>query len=401
MPDIDIALPAAGDLGPDYVFQEGRTYGHEPTFLYLNTGYPKLATASVRIDAGDYPWNHTVQEPFCVAWTIPIVVASDELRELLHRLVPLFQTVAAGLHVDPDTNPPTRDPDDPNFDADLHRPVGTQTLSSAAEQARQHIADELATAFATWPLVEVHDVDLTPEQERNLEERITPDMALRPDLAGMAEALRAATPPTTPGNYVVMPDLLDRLRAIRERVRERELQRLEAISTTIRTATVDRDRLLVRAASWTDARGTTSQRALADRTGLSHRGVGKILARSGVEETLRAQPLPELSDADLAVLHLDEATPEQRYRWGSCEHPGARVLAAADTVVDEERGSEGLPVRVLADADLSRFGEMRSDWSAGTCGTCGAPVATFKLRTTDGTWQTPWVLLRRWGAPEW
>jgi hypothetical protein len=52
---IDIALP--DDLRPDYVFHQGRAYGHEPSFVYLNTGYPKLARAGPH-DAGDYPWNH-------------------------------------------------------------------------------------------------------------------------------------------------------------------------------------------------------------------------------------------------------------------------------------------------------------------------------------------------------
>ncbi|RAS59433.1 hypothetical protein C8D87_11445 [Lentzea atacamensis] len=399
MPAIDIALPDA--LPPDYVFQQGRTYGNVPTFLYLNTGYPKLATAVIRIDAGDYRWNHIAQAPFCVAWKIPVIVATAELRELLQRLVPLFQTVAAGLDVDPDPNPPTTDVNDPNFDADCNRPVGTQVLTPAAEQARQRIADELATAFADWPLVETHDVALTTEQELELEQRIAPDAEIYPDLTELAETLRAAAPPVTPGNYVMIPGLVDRLRAIRDRVRERELQRLEAISNTIRTATADRDRLLSQASTWKDTSGTTSQRALAERTGLTHRGVGKIIGRRQVEESLGPQDLPELTDADVAVLHLGPSTPEQRYHWASCEHPAARVHAAADTVFDEQRGSHGLPVRPAASTDLSRFGELRSDWSIGTCGTCCAPVVTFRLHTADGTWQTPWVLLQKHGEPEW
>jgi hypothetical protein len=402
MPAIDIVLPES--LPPDFVFEQGHTYGHEPTFVYLNTGYPKQTTATVRIDAGDYPWNGIAQAPYCVAWTIPVIVANEDLRKLLHRLMPLFETVAAGLDVDPDPHPPTSDLNDPDFDADLHRPVGTRRLSPAATAARNRIDAELAAAFTTWPRVEVHEVNLTPAQEHDLESRITPTAMIYPDLADLAESLRATTAPITPGNYVVIPGLLDRLRAIQDRVRERELQRLEAIAAAVRTATADRDNAVVRISAWKDAGGKTSQRALAERTGLSHRGIGKILARTAVEDTVTAddltdQPLPELPAEEIATLHLEAATPEQRYLRSTCDHPGARVFLSP--VTDKPAGRGRLPVEVISGTDLSHYGEILSDWTVGTCGSCGAPVATFVLRTADGIWQTPWTLLHKEGEPEW
>jgi hypothetical protein len=406
MTGVDIVLPPVGELRPDYLHQQGRTYGSDPTFLYLNTGSPKLASAAVRLAAGDYSWKNFSEAPFCVCWPIPVVVATPAFLDLVQSLEPLFAVVATGLRVDT-SNVPVRasvDEEDELFHVPTGAELGVQILSPKAQQARQQIADELAV-LQDWAKVEIHDAVLTADQERDLIERIAPEDTIYPELADLAETVRAAATPTTPGNYVVIPGMIARLRELQNGVRARELAKLEAIAKTARTATEDRDRLLCKAASWKDTSGETSQRALATRAGLSGRGVGKILARGRVEEAGVAPDVSDLVDPELehlstdaVELHLDRSTPEQRYRWTSCEHPGAMVVACSDGDQADDGVSNGIGLRELNDVGQD-LDDMRIDNAVGICGACSAPVVTVRMWNTTATWRSPWTLLHRDGDP--
>ncbi|RJQ66217.1 hypothetical protein D5S17_35940 [Pseudonocardiaceae bacterium YIM PH 21723] len=410
--EIDIVVPAPNEIPPDYLHQLGGTYGSDPTFLYLNTGFPKLPNATVRLSAGDYPWKSSSEAPYCVCWPIPVVVADAAFVELVLSLEPLFAAVAAGLHIDTSNAPAIDQQRGDEFDVPTGADLGVQFLSPQAQRAREQITDTLAT-LEDWARIEVQDVTLTEAQDQELLERISPEASVYPDLNELAKTIRTTAAPSAPGNYVVIPRLLDHLRGLQHRVRERELDTLEVVARTARTATEDRDRRLCRAAGWTDVprdpSGATvnSHRALGARVNLSGRGVAKIIARVRTEESGAAPDVSDLLNPDLEHvgdelegLHLDRSTPEQRYRWNSCEHPGALVVAGPDAERAEDGVSRGTGLHVSNEELGRNLAGMRVDSAIGVCGACSAPVVTFRMWQGGATWNTDWTLLHRAGDPD-
>ncbi|SFQ82135.1 hypothetical protein SAMN05421854_13316 [Amycolatopsis rubida] len=229
------------------------------------------------------------REARTVRWEIPLIVLNQEFADLLVRLAPLAAPVAEGLTVE------------------VSAGRAVQRLSEQARNARERFGRELAAALADRPRLEIHAVP--KEQMSGL---VTADTD-GTELAEILERLRAAVPPSRPGNYVVLDYATERhLENLRDDARRQVRDQLAHTARQANAHRRARDRLLRRISDWDDADDTG--RGLAKLTDLSHTAVQKILRQNDEDGT------------------PDDDLPTIEYTWRHNDY-----IASSDTTADRTK----------------------------------------------------------------